>query len=54
MAGKVIGYLLGYFIFTSILFGIITWQGGTWSYLQTMGLTAAISLIGYGLRMWLT
>lgn len=53
-AGKALGYIFSYFLFTTILFFIfiLDFSGriGSWGYPYIMAITFAISLIGIGLK----
>jgi len=51
--GKIIGYSFSYFLFTTILFYILTLTTKlptSWTYVHIMGVTISISLIGIGIK----
>lgn len=54
--GKKIGYLFGYFLFTTILYFILTIldkMPENWGYFHIMGITGIISIIGIMINRWL-
>jgi len=54
--GKKFGYLFSYFLFTTILFYILTWLEKiplSWTYLHIMGITIIIAVVGGLLIRWL-
>ena len=51
--GKKIGYILGYFIFTTVLFYVLTYFNklpSNWTYFNIMSITLITALIGIFLR----
>lgn len=49
--GTVTGYVLGYFVFTTILFVIFALvREHAWPYLKVMALTASIAALGMAVR----
>ena len=54
--GKVIGYIIMYFIFTTILYFILKILDklpGTWDYFHIMAITITIALTGILIKRWL-
>jgi hypothetical protein len=54
--GKATGYVFGYFLFTTILFFVLTLLGKIpdhWSYLHIAAITLFISIVGAGLNLYL-
>jgi hypothetical protein len=54
--GKKIGYIFSYFLFTTILFFILTILKKipeTWSYIHVMGITVLIALTGALIKRFL-
>lgn len=50
--GVKIGYILAYFLFTTILFYILKFSHklpGSWSYFHVMGITLLVVLVGLGI-----
>ena len=45
-AGIVVGYLLGYVLFTAVLFILFILIGNSWTYPEVMLLTGSIALLG--------
>jgi len=51
--GKYVGFILGFFVFTTVLFLLLTFLGkltDSWSYVYVAGIVLAISLVGWGIR----
>lgn len=51
--GKRVGYIFGYFLFTTILFFMLRLLNKIpykWNYLHIMGITLTITLIGIGIK----
>jgi len=54
--GQRTGYMFSYFLFTTILFFILTLLGKvpeSWSYFHVMGITILIVIIGFVIRWFL-
>ncbi len=54
--GSTVGYIASYFVFTTVLFFVLTYVGKlpeTWTYFHIMAIVLLIAGIGYSLKRWI-